>query len=145
MLRDPVDFCTRLVAGMPDAVVYADAAGAIRFWNSGAERIFGFTAAEALGASLDLIIPETLRARHWAGYAETMRTGTSRYGAGDLLSVPALRKDGTRISVAFTIVAFRDASGRMEGIAAVMRDVTAGFNELRALRQEVAALRAKAS
>ena len=145
MPLDPVDFSTRLVTEMPDAVVYADAAGAIRFWNQGAERIFGFTAAEALGASLDLIIPESLRARHWTGYAETMRTGTSRYGAGDLLSVPALRKDGTRISVAFTIVPFRDASGRMEGIAAVMRDVTAGFNELRALRQEVAALRTKPS
>jgi PAS domain-containing protein len=68
-----------------------------------------------------------------------MRTGQSRYGAGDLLSVPAIRKDGTRISVAFTIVPFTDAAGRMEGIAAVMRDVTRSFEELKALRKQLAA------
>lgn len=130
------DFAARLLAGLPDAVVYADAQGAIRHWNDGARRIFGFTAQEAMGQSLDLIIPESLRARHWSGFAHTMQTGQSRYGAGDLLSVPALRKDGTRISVEFTIVPFRDASG-MQGIAAVMRDVTARFEELRALRRQV--------
>jgi PAS domain S-box-containing protein len=135
----PEDFAARLLAGLPDAVVYADAQGAIRVWNEGAARIFGFTAAEAVGQSLDLIIPESLRQRHWTGFDQTMRTGESRYGSGDLLSVPALRKDGTRISVEFTIIPFRDSSGQMEGIAAVMRDVTARFEELRALRRQVAA------
>jgi PAS domain S-box-containing protein len=135
----PEDFATRLLAGLSDAVVYADAKGVIRLWNDGAERIFGFGPAEAIGQSLDLIIPESLRQRHWTGFDQTMRTGESRYGAGDMLSVPALRKDGTRISVEFTIVPFRDAGGQMEGIAAVMRDVTARFEELRALRRQVAA------
>ncbi len=134
----PENFAERLVAGMPDAIVHADADGTIRHWNHGAERIFGFTAAEALGRSLDIIIPEGLRARHWDGYRATMATGQSRYGGGDLLSVPALRKDGTRISVEFTIVPFADDAGRMTGIAAVMRDVTARFEELRALRRQVA-------
>lgn len=135
----PEDFATRLLAGLPDAVVYADAQGAIQVWNEGAARIFGFTAAEAIGQSLDMIIPESLRERHWTGFDQTMRTGQSRYGGGDLLSVPALRKDGTRISVEFTIVPFHGADGGMEGIAAVMRDVTARFEELRALRRQVAA------
>ncbi|HEY5085819.1 MAG TPA: PAS domain S-box protein, partial [Gemmatimonadaceae bacterium] len=84
-------FSRTLVRDAPDAVIYADAGGVIRFWNSAAERIFGFSEAEALGQSLDLIIPENLRARHWNGYAETMRTGKTRYGAGDLLAVPAQR------------------------------------------------------
>ena len=122
-----------------EAIIASDADGRVLFWNPGATRIFGFDAAEALGQSLDLIIPEKLRARHWQGYRHVMDTGQSRYGEGDLLSVPALRKDGTRISVEFTIVPFRNASGQMEGIAAVMRDVTARFEELRALRRQLAA------
>jgi PAS domain S-box-containing protein len=132
-------FCSTLVRDMPDAVVYADGEGVIRFWNAGAERLFGFGAAEAVGQSLDIIIPESLRARHWAGFGQTMRTGESRYGAGDLLAVPALRRDGTRLSIEFTILPFRDAAGRMLGIAAVLRDVTRRFEEMRALRRQLAA------
>jgi PAS domain S-box-containing protein len=144
MIDDPDRFCARLVAEMPDAVIAADAAGLIRFWNPGATRIFGYAAAEALGKSLDIIIPAGPRARHWEGYRHTMATGVTRYGADDLLSVPALRRDGRRISVAFTIVPLRAADGTMAGIAAVLRDVTAAFEETRALRREVAALRAGA-
>ena len=122
----------------PDAIVYSDAEGIIRFWNRGAERVFGFTPAEALGRSLDIIIPERLRARHWEGYRQTMATGRSRYGAGDVLAVPGLRKDGTQISLEFTIVPVRGADGRMEGIAALLRDVTARFEELKRLRKQLA-------
>ena len=139
----PLDFdrfCRDLVNGAADAVIYADAAGAIRVWNRGAERIFGYAAEEALGASLDIIIPERLRARHWAGYDETLKTGRTRYGAGDLLAVPALRKDGATISVEFTIVPMVDeATGRLSGIGAILRDVTARFNELKELRKRAAA------
>lgn len=138
----PADFAQRLVAGMPDAIVHADAQGTIRVWNQGATRIFGFTEAEAVGQSLDIIIPTGLRTRHWDGYRLTMVTGQTRYGGGDLLSVPALRRDGTRISVEFTIVPFTDATGRMEGICAIMRDATARFEETRALKKQLAALAA---
>jgi PAS domain S-box-containing protein len=131
-------FAVTLLRSMPDAVVYSDAEGRIQYWNAGAERLFGQTASEALGQSLDIIIPASLRDRHWAGYGKTMQTGETRYGAGDLLAVPAIRKDGTRISVEFTITPFHDASGRMLGIAAVMRDVTARFEELKALRKRAA-------
>jgi PAS domain S-box-containing protein len=131
-------FSRTFVREAADAIIYADAEGLIRFWNKGAERIFGFSAAEAIGKSLDIIIPERLRERHWSGYRETIRTGKSRYGAGDLLSVPALRKDGARISVEFTIVPFLDSSGRTLGMAATLRDVTARFDEMKALRQAAA-------
>jgi PAS domain S-box-containing protein len=136
--RMPENFAERLLAGLPDAVIYADAEGKIQVWNEGAQRIFGFAANEAIGQTLDVIIPTNLRERHWTGFDQTMRTGESRYGAGDLLAVPAMRKDGTRISVEFTIVPFRDSSGRMEGIAAVLRDITPRFEELRTLRRQVA-------
>ena len=138
MMFDLRDFARTLVETTPDAVIYAGADGTIRYWNDGATRMFGFTADEATGASLDLIIPQSLRQRHWDGFNHTMRTGESRYGAGDTLAVPALRKDGTRISVEFTIVPFHDSAGRIEGIAAVLRDVTARFEELRNLRRQVA-------
>jgi PAS domain S-box-containing protein len=111
----------------------------IRLWNRGAARIFGFAESEVLGGSLDIIIPEGLRERHWQGYRATMHTGQSRYGDGHILSVPALRKDGARISVEFTIVPFTDDSGQIIGIAAIMRDATARFEELRALRRQLAA------
>jgi PAS domain S-box-containing protein len=134
-------FCRELVARSADAIVYADNEGLIRFWNAGAARIFGFAEAEAVGQSLDLIIPQSLRERHWQGFDATMRTGESRYGAGEILAVPALRKDGTRISVEFTIVPFRGDGGRMVGIAAILRDVTTRFEQTRALQRELAALR----
>lgn len=135
---DVEKFGTVLVSSMSEAVIYADAGGIIRWWNGGAERIFGYSAPEAVGQTLDIIIPENLRARHWDGYNHTMETGESRYDAGALLSVPAIRKDGSRISVEFTIVPFRDNAGHMTGIAAVMRDATKQFEEMRALRKQVA-------
>ncbi len=120
-----------------EAVIYSDDKGAIRFWNAGAERIFGFTPAEALGQSLDLIVPEKQRGAHWKGYDAVMASGQSRYGGGDMLSVPALTKDGRRISVEFTIVALKDEGGAMLGMAAILRDVTKRFDELKALRRKV--------
>ena len=141
---EPQHFAEHLIANTSDAVVYADSDGTIRVWNPGAARIFGFTEAEALGRSLDIIIPANLRERHWHGYQATMETGQSRYADGQLLSMPAIRKDGTRISIEFTIVPFADATGRMIGIAAIMRDITTRFEELRALRRELAAKKAAA-
>ncbi len=131
-------FSERFVRDAPDAIIYADAQGLIQFWNRSAERIFGFSDAEALGKTLDIIIPEGLRTRHWAGYSATMQSGSTRYGAGEILAVPAMRKDGRRISIEFTILPFRDDAGRMEGIAAILRDVTTRFEEMRALRRQLA-------
>lgn len=138
---DPRALADALLQGLPDALVVSDARGLIRHWNAGAERIFGFAEPEAIGQSLDIIIPENLRERHWSGYDETMKTGQTRYGAGDLLAVPALRKDGARISVQFSIIPLRDAEGDLTAIAAVMRDVTADFEARKKLKTEIAALR----
>jgi PAS domain S-box-containing protein len=127
-----------ILSARSDAIIAADREGIIRLWNPGAERLFGFERGEALGQSLDLIIPERLRQRHWDGFNETLRTGQSRYAETDLLSVPAVRKDGSTISVEFTITPFRDAAGQIIGMAAVLRDVTKQFQEMRALRRKVA-------
>jgi len=138
-------FVARLAIDCPDAVICADRAGVIRFWNRAATRIFGFAEAEALGQRLDLIIPEGLRARHWEGYDRVMAGAPSRYGEGDLLSVPALHQDGRRISIDFTILPLRDPAGSIVGIAAFLRDVTARFEEMRALRRKLAQLKTGSS
>jgi PAS domain S-box-containing protein len=104
-----------ILAESADAIGATDRGGVIEIWNTGAERIFGYTAEEATGPSLDLIIPERLRSRHWQGHRQVIETGESRYGHGDLLSMPSMRKDGEKISVEFTIVPLKDEAGRMSG------------------------------
>ena len=137
----PETLAAAILSAASDAIVATDRDGLIRFWNPGAERIFGHSREAALGQSLDLIIPENLRARHWEGYREVMQTGESRYGQGDLLAVPGLRRDGSRVSLEFTIVPIKDESGAMQGMVAVMRDVTKRFEEMRALKKELASRR----
>ena len=131
----------RIVDDSPEAIVVADPEGRIRFWNRAAEEIFGYRQAEALGEMLDVIVPEPQRARHWAGYRAVMQSGQTRYGR-DLLAVPAIRKDGARISVEFYVVLLRDDAGQVAGIAALIRDVTARWQRDRALQQRLRALEA---
>src|SRR5262249_25712298 len=95
---------------------------------------------EALGQSLDLIIPERLRARHWEGYRHVMAGGQSRYSDSELLAVPAVRKDGSQLSVEFTIAPVRSETGDIVGLVAVIRDVTARFQETKEPRRKLQAL-----
>ncbi|HWT19289.1 MAG TPA: PAS domain S-box protein [Variovorax sp.] len=127
-----VDF-KQLVEGAGDAIMVCNAQGAITLWNRAAERIFGFTEAEALGQSLDMIIPQRQRQRHWDGYHKTMETGITKYGA-DLLRVPALHKDGHTLSIAFTVSMLFSQSREVTGIVAIVRDETTRFAEERKLR-----------
>jgi len=128
-----------LVQAAGDAIIVADAEGRILLWNPAAERLFGFTATEAVGGSLDLIIPERFRERHWAGYQTVMQTGQTRYGT-QVLRVPALRKDGQRISIAFTVALLHTPDSRLTGIAAIVRDDTERWQEEQAVRQRLARL-----
>lgn len=127
---------TALLSSEADAIVAGDHQGLIRFWNPAAERIFGYTASEAVGQSLDIIIPERLRKAHWDGWDRVMQTGQSRYAGSDLLSVPAIRKDGARISVQFTIATVL-IDGKIALLVAVLRDVTKQFDEIKALRHKI--------
>jgi PAS domain S-box-containing protein len=127
-----------ILSAQSDAIIAADKEGAIIFWSPGAERVFGFARAEAIGRSLDIIIPTRLRKRHWDGYRRVMESGASRYGQGDVLAVPGTAKDGRQLSLEFTIVPLRDGSRGLIGLAAIMRDVTKRFEETRALKRKVA-------
>lgn len=125
--------CRNIFEKTPDGVVFADSDGVIRFWNSGAEIIFGFSANEAVGRDLDIIIPEKLRERHRQGYSRAMETGVSKY-MRELLAVPAIRKDGARISIEFSIAVLKSAQGAIVGTGAIIRDVTSRWEREKALK-----------
>ena len=131
-----------IVTESAEAIVVTDADGVIRLWNNGAARVFGYSAAEAAGQSLDLIIPQKLRDRHWKGYRETMATGITRYG-DTLLSVPATHRDGRRLSIEFSVALLRDEAGEIVGISAIMREVSERREAERALRAKLAELQAR--
>jgi PAS domain S-box-containing protein len=131
------DLAKRILDGAPDAVICADGTGAIRYWNSGAQDLFGFTAAEMVGQTMDAIVPENLRGRHWEGYERVVGRGEpSRYGRSELLKVPAMRSDGSRVSIEFTLQIIEEAGERLA--VATLRDASAAFQEMRDLRRELA-------
>ncbi|GAB7546612.1 PAS domain-containing protein [Cupriavidus sp. CuC1] len=142
-MQTAIDF-KQLVAAVGDAIVVSDASGTITLWNPAAERMFGFTQSEAIGQSLDLIIPQRLRGRHWDGYHKTMASGQTRYG-NDVLRVPAAHKDGRALSIAFTVALLHSPQQAVTGIVAVIRDETSRFSEERNLRKRLAELEASSS
>ena len=132
----------QMINNAPDAILISDREGVIRFWNSGAEQMFGHTAAEAVGQSLDLIIPENLRSRHWDGYWRVMASGETKYKTG-LLSAPGVRKDGSSISLEFSMVLLHDDAGGMQGCASIMRDVTERWKKEKKLKGRLDACETK--
>lgn len=139
-MQGELDF-QQLAQALGDGLVVCDAAGAITFWNAAATRIFGFTESDAIGQSLDLIIPERQRARHWDGYHKTMATGQTRYG-NDVLRVPAVHKEGKPLSIAFTVSMLHSPGGEVSAIVAVVRDETERWSEERKLKARVTQLEA---
>lgn len=131
--------CKALVESIGDAVIASDPSGAINLWNPSATRMFGFTEAEALGKSLDIIIPQRQQQRHWDGYHKTMETGITKYG-NDVLRVPAVHKDGHTLSIAFTVAMLHTPDGKISAIVAVVRDESARFAEDRNLKKRLTEL-----
>ncbi len=131
----------QLVETSADAVVVCDVQGQITLWNQASERMFGYSREEALGQSLDIIIAQKQRARHWQGYHVTMRTGVTKYG-GAVLRVPAVHKNGNTLSIAFTVSLMRNPKGEVTAIVALIRDDTDNFTQIRALKARIATLEA---
>jgi PAS domain S-box-containing protein len=129
----PIDLPRQILDGSPDAILVCDRSGTIRFWNAAAERVFGFSATDALGVSMNLIIPERLRARHWRGWDATMTSGVTRYARGQLLAVPAQHKDGRQLSIEFSLQLIKGIGGGIEWVVAIVRDVTVRYLRERAL------------
>jgi len=144
-MKIAAQFLTQQIISLaPDAILFADRDGTIQLWNKGAERIFGVPADMAIGQSLDLIIPEKLRERHWDGYRKTMETGQTRYGT-ELLAVPAMHADGNRLSTEFSIVMLAGDDGKPLGVAAILRDVSERHQKEKQLRERLTELEEKNS
>jgi PAS domain S-box-containing protein len=134
--------CQQVFEHAGQAMLFADRGGVVRFWNQSAQDVFGYAASEAVGQTLDILIPAPWRERHWEGYRQAMVAGTTRY-ARNVLAVPALRKDGTRVSIEFTIVLVRGADETVLGAAAVIQDVTERWRRERAMKDRIASLQAR--
>lgn len=131
-----------LVGQAPDAVIFADAHGAIRLWNRRAEQIFGFAAAEALGQSLDIIIPDRLRAAHWRGFEAALATRKTKY-AGRVLTTRSVNKGGRTLYVDLSFSLVDDSGGNVLGVLAIARDVTARHLEHKELLKRLEDLETK--
>lgn len=140
-MNTPIDAAAMLEA-IGDALIVSDAEGKVIVWNPAAERLFGWSAAEAIGQRMDMIIPERLRKRHWEGYDKSMQTGQTRY-AHDVLRVPAVDKAGRSMSIAFTVFMLFGADGKPTACGSVIRDETVRFAQDRELRKRVGELEAK--
>ena len=133
----PASFGNVLVEAAPDAVIFADSRGAIQIWNARAEQIFGYAAAEAVGRSLDLIIPERLRAAHWRAFDAALSSHRTRY-EGRVLTTRAVHKDGRTLYVDLSFALIDDpAAANPPGVLAIARDSTERYLEHKALLARV--------
>jgi len=117
-------FLLTFIEQAADAIIAVDNKGVIKYWNKGAERIFGYLKDEAIDKSLDLIIPTNLRERHWERFYEVMDSGVSKYSDSDLLKVPAINKNGDKIFIEFTITIIKDKNNKILYCFSIIRDVT---------------------
>lgn len=140
----PPSLSADLLQSVPEAVIFSDLDGIIRLWNPGCEKVFGFPASEAIGQSLDLIIPERMRAAHWDGFNKAIQRGGVLPGRTSMIT-RANHKSGESIYVDMSFAMVKDASGNMLGSAAVARDATKRFNDEKALRKQLAELTAKSA
>jgi PAS domain S-box-containing protein len=134
-MTDEIDSAA-LIEQSPDAVIFADRDGVIRVWNAAAERIFGYAAADALGQDLNIIIPESLRESHWAGYDRALAAGDTKY-RGQSLATKAVRADGSPTYVELSFAIVHAADGSVIGALAHARDINERFERERAMRRRL--------
>ena len=141
----PADYHQRILENTTDAIIFCDLDGTIRLWNEGASRVFGYSREEAMGANLDLIIPERFRAAHWKGFEAAMAAGQPRHV--EVRLTRGLHKEGEArklyVEMSFGVVV--DAGGKSIGSVAMARDVTEKQAAERALKERLAALEGKSA
>lgn len=136
------DISGLLVNQAPDAIIFADLSGVIRIWNTAAERIFGFPTDAAIGASLDIIIPESFRETHWQGFNRAIADSVTKF-LGQALPTKALRADGTELYVELSFAIILDSVGKPLGSVAHARDIDERFTKERANRRRLKELEAE--
>jgi len=120
----------------PDAIIFADTEGMIRFWNAAATRIFGYPEAQAMGHSLDIIVPDRFREAHWKGFERALSDRATKY-AGQALATRASRADGAQIYVELSFAMVLDERGDVLGALSHARDITERFEQERSARKRI--------
>lgn len=123
----------------PDGIIFADREGVIREWNAAAAKIFGYSRDEAIGRSLDLVVPEEFRAAHWRGYDRALVAGRTKY-SGTAMPTRSMRRDGSTIYVELTFAIIHGPDGQVIGALAHARDITERWARDREQRQRLRAL-----
>ncbi len=129
----------QIIDNTSDAVIFADTEGVIRLWNHGAEALFGYSAEESMGQTLDIIVPDQFREAHWAGYRRAMTRGQTQYGRQAMLT-RSMTKNSNTIYIEMTLAVLHGDAGQALGALAMVRDATEKRAQERALRQRVAEL-----
>ena len=117
------DLCTKIVEAATEAVIFADREGRIRLWNRGAELLFGYAAADAVGQRLDIIVPEKFRRAHWEAFDRSVESGRTKH-VDRVLTTRSMHKNGARLYVDLSFGLVKDAQGTVLGAFAVGRDCT---------------------
>lgn len=138
-LASPADLAEAIVEQMAEALIFADREGVIRAWNPAATALFGFAADQAVGRSLDLIIPERLRAPHWEGYDRAIARGVAQH-YGESRITRALTDRGETIYVDMSFAVISDSDGQALGALAIARNATLRHQQEKALRERLAVL-----
>jgi len=137
--RESVPFASEIIQGMSDALIFSDREGITRVWNPGAEALFGFTAEEAVGQSIDLIIPEAMREMHWKGYHRAVSEGKTRYGRRSMVT-RALTKNGETVYVDISFALVFHEDGSVAGSVAVASDANERYLKEREMKKRLAEL-----
>jgi PAS domain S-box-containing protein len=126
----------------PDAIIFVDTKGVVRFWNESAKAVFGYSADEALGRSLDLIIPERLRRAHWDAFQRAIEIGQTKLGR-QAFATRAVHKDENRLYVELSFAVVKDMAGTVAGALGIARDITSRYVSDSALRERLSELEQK--
>lgn len=127
-IENPHELASWLVEQSPDATIYSDKQGDIRVWNAAAEKMFGFSAEQALGQNLDLIIPERLRRMHWRGFDAAIAAGVTKH-SGKPMATKALRADGSEFYTEMGFALIFNDQGEVVGTVAQARDITERYEK----------------
>jgi PAS domain S-box-containing protein len=132
-MKNQTSLGDRIIEDVADALIYADRSGAIVRWNRASHVLFGYSAEEAIGSSLELIIPEHLRTAHWKGFDAAIASGTTKLQGRPTLT-RALHKSGRKLYIEMTFALVKDSNGEVLGSVAIARDVTERVERERAQR-----------
>ena len=131
-MKDMLSLAELILEQIADAVIYADGTGTIMRWNHAAAALFGYSAAEALGQNLDLIIPKHLQTAHWRGFEAATRSGVMKL-QGRPTVTRATHQTGRKLYIEMTFALVTGQAGdAARGAVAVARDVTERIEQQRA-------------